>query len=445
MSSGLAIKLATLFGLWAAFTFAPSAAQATAKVICYYDSKSFVREGLGKTILTDIEPALPFCTHLIYGYAGVNGATNKLQSVNSNVDLDQGKGHFRAITALKRKYPGLKILLGVGGGGDAESEQYLTLLESSMGRISFINSAYELVKSYDFDGLDLSWQFPTVKPKKIRGTVSSFFHKLKKPFTSDTVIDEKWEEHREEFTALVRELKNSFRHDNYQLSVTVMPNVNSSVYFDIPAIINNLDFVVLGAYDFQTPDRNPKEADFTAPLYELPERNPESNVNYQVQWWLSQRAPATKVIVGIPTYGRCWKLGEDSGITGVPPLRTPKEGHPEGLQIKVPGLVSYPEACAKLPNPSNAHLKDDQAPLRKVLDPTKRFGTYAFRLGNPDKDYEFGQWCSFEDPDTAGNKAAYVRAKGLGGIGLFDITLDDFRGSCSGDKFPILRAAKYRL
>lgn len=52
---------------------------------------------------------------------------------------------------------------------------------------------------------------------------------------------------------------------------------------------------------------------------------------------------------------------------------------------------------------------------------------------------------SYEDPDTAGNKAGYVRAKGLGGISINDLSLDDFRGTCSGDKYPILRAAKYRL
>lgn len=105
--------------------------------------------------------------------------------------------------------------------------------------------------------------------------------------------------------------------------------------------------------------------------------------------------------------------------------------------------MSYPEICAKLPNPSNNNLKGEDAPLRKVGDPTKRFGTYAYRL--PDSDGNFGLWVSYEDPDTAGNKAGYVRAKGLGGIAIVDLSLDDFRGTCSGDKYPILRAAKYRL
>lgn len=88
-------------------------------------------------------------------------------------------------------------------------------------------------------------------------------------------------------------------------------------------------------------------------------------------------------------------------------------------------------------------MKGADAPLRKVGDPTKRFGSYAFVI--PDGDGNNGVWVGYEDPDTAGNKAAYVRSKGLGGIAIFDLTTDDFRGTCSGDKFPILRAAKYRL
>lgn len=58
-----------------------------------------------------------------------------------------------------------------------------------------------------------------------------------------------------------------------------------------------------------------------------------------------------------------------------------------------------------------------------------------------------GIWIGFEDPETAGNKASYVKAKGLGGIAIFDLSTDDFRGTCSpsGDKFPIVKAAKYKL
>lgn len=69
-------------------------------------------------------------------------------------------------------------------------------------------------------------------------------------------------------------------------------------------------------------------------------------------------------------------------------------------------------------------------------------GTYAFLLPQNDKQ---GIWVSFEDPDTTGQKASYVKAKGLGGVAIVDVTLDDFRGLCTGDKYPLLRAAKFRL
>jgi len=420
----------------------------TSKVVCNYDSKSFIREGLGKLTVADIEPALAFCTHLVYGFAGLNSVDNKFQSLNPGLDLDQGKGHYRIISQLKRKFPGLKIILSLGGGADvdpeADTNKYLTLLESSGARIAFINSAYSLIKTYDFDGIDLSWQFPANKPKKIKGTLGSLWSGFKKSIgITGNPIDDKADEHKEEFTALIREMKNAFRHDNYLVTLTVLPNVNSTYFFDIPAIINNLDYIVLPSFDFQTPTRNPKEADYSAPLYELNERIKESNVNSQVLYWLAQHAPASKLIVGIPTFGRTWKLETDNTQTGVPPILGVTEPGLEGIQTKTPGLLSYPEICAKLPNPSNNNLKGEDAPLRKVTDPTKRFGTYAYRL--PDSDGNFGMWVSYEDPDTAGNKAGYVRAKGLGGISIVDLSLDDFRGTCSGDKYPILRAAKYRL
>lgn len=84
--------------------------------------------------------------------------------------------------------------------------------------------------------------------------------------------------------------------------------------------MNYVDFVILSPFDFYTPERNPKEADFFAPLYPLSERDPELCADAQVNWWISNRVPATKIILGIPTYGRAWELDSDSGLTGVPPL-----------------------------------------------------------------------------------------------------------------------------
>jgi GH18 family chitinase len=414
------------------------------KLVCLYNSSSFVKEGLGKFTTQDLEQGLSLCTHLVYGYAGIDILNGKCRSLNEGLDLDQGKGHFRTITTLKRRYPNLKILLGVGGGADPNSQLYLQLLERNDDQTAFINSAYTLLKTYDFDGIDLAWQFPADKPKRIRSSIGSFWYSVKKTVgAAGKPLDENAETHRNGFVRFSRELKNAFRHDNYILSLTINPNVNASLFIDIPEVAPHYDIIQLATYDFQTPARNPHEADFPSPIYELNERLPQNNINFQVQHWLANSIPASKLLICIPAFGRTWKLETDSTQTGVPPILETEESGPEGVQSKEAGRLNWPETCAKLPNPSNANLKGDLSPLRKVSDPTKRFGNYAYRL--PDSDGNYGLWVGYEDADTAATKTSFALSKNLGGVCIHDLSSDDFRGACSGEKFPILRAIKYLL
>lgn len=86
-------------------------------------------------------------------------------------DLDHGNRLYREATNLRTKYPKLKVLLGVGGDVSGDPDKWLQLLEASTARIAFINSAYDLIKTYGFDGLDLAFEFPKIKVKKTRGSV----------------------------------------------------------------------------------------------------------------------------------------------------------------------------------------------------------------------------------------------------------------------------------
>ena len=423
--------------------------KADSRVVCFYDSKAHFRDGQGKFDLTFIDPALQYCTHLVYGYAGINEQTYKLTPLNEHFDVT--KDHYREVTNLKRRFPGLRVLLSVGGNEDLAGDsgdkkynrnvKYRNLIETVDNRLAFVNSALALVKNFGFDGIDLAWEFPETKPKKIRSKLGSFWHSVKTTFTGETVYDEREAEHKEQFVAFVREVKNAFRHDGLMVTLTVLPNVNSSVYYDPRTLSPNLDFINLMAYDFYNPERNPKEADYPAPLYSLPDRKIDENGDAWVRYWLENGCPNNKLLFGIPTFGRAWKMTTDSSISGVPPFEVDGAAE-QGPYTKTPGLLSYPEVCAKISNPNN--LRSSQGThLRKVGDPSKRFGVYAFRL--PNDDGEGGAWVGYEDPDTAGNKAGYARAKGLGGIAVADVTLDDFRGLCTGDKYPILKAAKFRL
>lgn len=219
----------------------------------------------------------------------------------------------------------------------------------------------------------------------------------------------------------------------------------SAGYFDIPALNGLVDFVNLGAFDFLTPLRNPEEADYTAPIYGDVTQNrlPHYNADFQVQYWLKQSFPASKINLGVASYANAWKLTADSGLEGIPVVRHTDGAAPPELQSQKLGILSYPEVCAKLPNAGNQYLKGNESPLRRVTDTSKRFGTYAFRAIQDG--VTEGIWISYDDPDAAANKAGYARSQNLGGVALFDLAYDDFRGLCTGDKYPILRSIKYKL
>lgn len=78
----------------------------------------------------DLDPALSFCTHLVYGYAGVQPDTYKMVPLNENLDVDSSHANYRTITNFKTKYPGLKTLVSVGGDADIDESTKYNLLVS---------------------------------------------------------------------------------------------------------------------------------------------------------------------------------------------------------------------------------------------------------------------------------------------------------------------------
>lgn len=338
----------------------------------------------------------------------------------------------------------MHVLISVGGWADTEdgdkTDKYLELLRDGNHRGTFVSSARAFVQKYGFDGIDLAWQFPLIRVKQ-RSKLGSIWHKIKKTFgAAKGSKDLLAHEHRAGFTALIKQLKLAMRPDGYLVTGSVIPHTNYTLYWDVKEIAPYLDAIHLHAFDFLTAESKitPEVADYPAPLYATYDRNPEFNVDYEVTWFLNQSAPANKLILGIPTYGRTWELDDDSPKSGVPPLEADGEGS-EGHLTHRKGLLSYPEICSISLNPNNHGTK---GLLRKVTDPTKKLGTYAFRNEEDDRK---GIWVGYEDPETTSNKAAYGRSKGLGGVAIVDLTLDDFRGVCSGNRYPLLTAAKQAI
>lgn len=184
--------------------------------------------GPAKLTLQDLEPALQFCNYLVYGYAAIDPETYQLKPLHKNLDITLN--HYRNITNLRRNHPELLILLSVGGDRDlfeeTPSSSYLSVLENQAHRNAFINSAIAHLKTYDFDGLDLAWQFPKNKPKIVEHIIRRGWRKFKGWFSSPKLVDENAAEHKEQFTTLVRELTDALKFDGLILTLTMLPHVD---------------------------------------------------------------------------------------------------------------------------------------------------------------------------------------------------------------------------
>lgn len=69
---------------------------------------------------------------------------------------------FQKIKDIKVSNPRLKTLIAVGGWNAASSE-FTKMVESMQNRQKFIESTLSFLRNYSFDGLDLDWEYPTLR------------------------------------------------------------------------------------------------------------------------------------------------------------------------------------------------------------------------------------------------------------------------------------------
>ncbi|XP_061392777.1 chitinase-like protein Idgf4 [Musca vetustissima] len=307
----------------------------------------------------------------------------------------------RSVKQLKSEYKNINFILSLGGDKDTmQPEKYLQLLK-----------IHKIVSKYKFDGFDLAYQLP-------------------KYYENQTSVAE--ENARNNYplkmTQLIITLKSILAKDNKLLSLTVLPNINVKSFYDVPAIIDNIDFITLAAFDYSTPKQTHNMANYLAPLYAPGHCNSITNVNYTLnQWRMSQRKlPFSKFNLGIPTFAHSWNTTKPLKKPHMPITKQLNGPAPGGYNTHTPGLLAWPEMCKK---------------LSKLTRVTKKlFGSFAYRPGITKK--EQGLLITYDDLDNIEEKVKYTKSNKLHGIALFDITLDDFRGKCRGERYVMLNAIK---
>ncbi|KAL1123354.1 hypothetical protein AAG570_002439 [Ranatra chinensis] len=345
-------------------------------IVCYY---TLAISGQPHPALLD--PYL--CTHIIVGFAQVKNST-----ISPNYD-NETKVYSRVI-GLKLLNPSLKVLLSVGGPSDIGG--FETVVLSDQSRTKFVNDSLCFIEKYGFDGLDIDWEFPSWP--------------ISQP------------QQRKNFTLLLKEFSDAIKRSNHSILLTVAVAAPEAIIlqsYDVAEMAKYVDFVNLMAYDFHMYTDVLPVTGPNSPLFSRPADAgymKTLNTNWSAYEWISLGMPKEKLVVGVPTFGHSFTLvNEDNNGWNAPAAGYGKIGSQ--------GFVTYSDACLFISRPSTTHVFDDDYKV-----------PYAFS----------GQeWISYENDESVLMKAYYIKENRFGGVMIFSLNVDDYRGNCNGQQFSLTR------
>lgn len=368
------------------------ASAATDKVVCYHGSWSKYRSGNGNFLVSHIDPSL--CTHLIYSFVGINtdGTINILDT-----KLEITDGNLANFNALKKQNTALKTLVAVGGWNEG-SAKFSNVAASATLRNSFIQSALQLVQTYGFDGFDLDWEYPGQR--------------------GGATVDI------QNFATLIKEFRQVFDQHGLLLTAAVAASSDSvDLSYDVPALSKYLDIINVMAYDLHGSWDGVTGQN--APLYassiDVTAKAKTLNVDAVIQGWISRGADPQKIALGLGIYGRSYTLSSSANTALGAPVSGAGNSGPYTVEA---GMLGYNEICELQLEGGWTTVWDDE---QKV--------PYTYK-GN--------QWIGYDNARSIAVKVNYAKSLNLGGVMIWSIETEDFRGTC-GTKYPLLNAISSAL
>ncbi|WP_082420557.1 glycosyl hydrolase family 18 protein [Paenibacillus sp. A3] len=297
------------------------------------------------------------------------------------------KGSFNQLIKLKKANPHLKTLISVGGW--SWSNRFSDVAADPATRSNFAKSAVDFIRKYQFDGVDLDWEYP------VSGGLAG---NSKRP------------EDKQNFTLLLQavrsELNAAGAADGKQYLLTIAsgagPNyVNNT---ELSKIAQTLDWINIMTYDFHGGWES--KSGHNAPLYFDPADNSEDPVNFNVDKavanHLNAGVPASKLVLGIPYYGKGWQgcasanNGQYQQCAGVSQKGTWENGSfdfydLEANYINKNGYTRYWNNVTKTP--------------------------FLYQPNG-------GIFISYDDAESIQHKVNYIKSKGLAGAMTWEVTQD---------------------
>ena len=329
-------------------------------------------------------------THVIYAFAviGPDGGVALFDPCLDAGECNAGAaptagGNFGQLQLLKQRHPHLKVLIAIGGW--TRSGNFSDAALTAESRQRFAESAIALMRRWPglIDGFDIDWEFPV-------------FGGLKENVTRP--------EDRQNFTLMLAELRRQLDVEGardgrrYLLTAATAAGARLIANLELDRIAPLLDWFNVMTYDYHS---GSAIAHFNAPLHAATkDPTPFYNIDSTVAMYRRGGVPREKIVVGVPFYGRAY--GGVHGANGglFQPATAPPQEWATGLDYRqlaarnptTHGFVRYWHAEAKVPWLHNDSL---------------------------------GVFITYDDPQSIGLKAGYVREQGLGGVMIWEVGGDD--------------------
>ena len=311
-------------------------------------------------------------TQINYAFAAIDGTTGKLVLDNPTQD----KKNFQGLLALKKRNPGLRIVLSVGGWD--YSTYFSDVAATAKGRETFAQSCVDLLTTHGLDGMDLDWEYP------VSGGQPGVIHRPRD---------------KENFTLLLQAIRDALdrqeRRDGKEYVLTIAGAAGSGYLSNIQpqAVAGIVDHIFLMTYDIHGPWDS--YADFNAPLYTPTGSSPQYrySVDAAVRDWLQAGVPAEKLVLGMPLYGYIY----------------------QGVRSTNSGLYSTFSSAKSITYNQLKKSYLNSSTYRKLRHTTAQV---PYLYGN-------GAFISYDDITSIAAKAQLAVEQGLGGIGFWELSQDE--------------------
>ena len=285
---------------------------------CYFTNWARYRTGRGKFSLDTYPKGM--CTHIFYAFAKFNSNFEAEPTDPEDLPSSYYEGTYASVTNLKKADPSLKVCLSFGGysfGGYLFGQ----MASTEKNREKFIKSAIEFVRKYNFDGIDIDWEYPSAADKH---NYVLFFNELYQE--ADT------------------ESKTTGRP---RLLITAaLPAGKATIDegFDVQAFEPYMDYLLIMTYDYHGSWNS--YTGYNSPLYARENQTDKTLCSsWSMNYYAYLGAPKDKVILGFANYGRGWKLRNPSDYDVGAPAIGPSPAYP---YTQTAGIAAYFELCETL-------------------------------------------------------------------------------------------------